>query len=113
MGWNAGYTAMEAAVIAADDTGTLTQKVLDTIMEPYKHTDCDSGGSMNLKAKDGLGVEEVICKIMEPERYAEIKASPNWYRGEEPNSGNHHGWQSSEAAYDLFWSIWHGSWGIF
>lgn len=113
MGWNAGYTAMEAAVVAVYDTGALTKEILDAIMEPYKNTDCDSGGSMDLKARDGLGVEEIICKVMEPEKYAEAKASPNWYEGEEPNSDYHHGWQSSKAGSALFWSIWNGRWGIF
>lgn len=112
MGWNAGYRAMESSVIAVYNTGKLTPTMLDAMMEPYKGTDCDSGGSMNLKSNDGLGVEEIICKIMEPEKYQNVIDNPVWYEGEEPDSGHNHGWSSNGAAYDLFWSIWNGYWDI-
>lgn len=106
MGWNTGYKIMEHTVIAVYDTGTLTAQLLDTIMEPYKNTDCDSGGSENLKAKDGLGVEEIICKVMEPEKYMDVIQNPKYYEGESET------WESNGRAYDLFKSIWNGKWGI-
>lgn len=79
MGWNSGYTAMEAAIIAAYDAGNLTAEALDKIMEPYKGTDCDSGGSRDLKTFDGFGVKEVICKIMKPMEYKEAMGNPRMY----------------------------------
>lgn len=106
MGWNAGYTEMEKTVMLAYDSGTLTVELLDKIMEPYKGTDCDSGGSMNLLSRDGLCVEEIICKIMKPEEYEDVVKHPKYYEGEEPC------WNSNERAYDLFDSIWRGMWGI-
>lgn len=62
MGWNAGYRVFEATVIGAYDLGKLDKKLLSVLMEPYRDTDIDSGGSKNLKTKDGLSVEEVVLK---------------------------------------------------
>jgi len=103
---------MERSLISLYDTGVLTKTVLEAVMEPYKETDCDSGGSFNLRTNDGLGVEQVICKIMEPEKYDSVLKNPAWYEGEEPESGHNHGWDSNRAGKDLFWSIWNGHWGI-
>lgn len=71
MGWNSGYTVMEQTVIVLYDRGLLNKEVLDAVMQPYFGTDIDSGGSQNLKTKDGLLVEDLICKIMEPDKYRE------------------------------------------
>lgn len=106
MGWNAGYTIMEHTVVTLYDKGLLTAEILDAVMEPYKGKDCDSGGSADLKAKDGLGVEEIICKTMEPEKYKDVIENPKYYEGEKEC------WKSNERAYDLFQSIWSGNWGI-
>lgn len=107
MGWNAGYTIMEETVIRVYNAGMLTRDLLELLMEPYKGTDCDSGGSKNLKAKDGLGVEEIICKVMEPEKYQDVIENPKPYYENEPDE-----WSNNERAYDLFWSIWNGHWDI-
>lgn len=106
MGWNSGYTSMEKSVVSLYDTGTLTAEILNTVMEPYKGTDCDSGGSCELKSTEGLGVEEIICKIMKPAEYEDVIKNPKYYEDEEPS------WSSNERAYDLFRSIWNGIWGI-
>lgn len=66
MGWNAGYTIFEETVIGAYNLGVLDTALLKVLMEPYRATDIDSGGSRDLQAKDGLSVEEVVIKIMEP-----------------------------------------------
>lgn len=76
MGWNSGYTAMEKTVVSVYNTGRLTPELLDALMEPYKGTDCDSGGSAGLRADDGLGMEEIICKVMEPEKYQDVTRHP-------------------------------------
>jgi hypothetical protein len=31
-------------------------------MEPYRDTDIDSGGSVNLTSKDGKGVQEIVIE---------------------------------------------------
>lgn len=113
MGWNKGYTIMENTVVNLYDSGVLTSDLLNKIMEPYKRTDCDSGGSHDLKSKNGLCVEEIICKTMKPKEYKEVIENPKWYEGEEPKTECHDKWRSNEAAHDLFSSIWRGMWGIF
>lgn len=117
MGWNSGYTAMEAAVIATYDAGTLTAEVLDKIMEPYKGTDCDSGGSHDHMTKDGLGVKEVICKIMKPAEYKDAIENPRMYEDFEENKDTYMenpNWKfnANEKAMDVFDSIWRDMWGI-
>ena len=77
MGWNEGYRIMEETVISVYNTGKLTKELLDAIMRPYYDTDIDSGGSQNLRSKDGLDVEQIVCKVMEPERYEEIGSFPD------------------------------------
>ena len=72
MGWNEGYRIMEQQVIALYDMGVLTKEVLNTTMQPYCNSDIDAGGSRDLKSKDGKGVEEIVCLVMEPERYKEV-----------------------------------------
>lgn len=107
MGWNEGYRIMERTVVTLYDAGVLTAPLLESVMEPYKHTDCDSGGSEDLKAQDGLGVEEIICSIMKPEAYHDVIAHPVYEEGEEPC------WENNERAWDLFDTIWGQRWGIY
>jgi len=88
MGWNEGYEIMEATVIAVYDTGKLTKESLDTLMLPYYDTDIDSGGSQNLRSKDGHNVKEIVCLVMEPERYRdevgdESNVMPNYVQRSE------------------------------
>lgn len=71
MGWNQGYTIMESQVVKAYDMGVLTKELLNAIMEPFADSDIDHGGCCDLKAKDGKSADEIICFIMEPERYKE------------------------------------------
>lgn len=63
MGWNAGYRIFEATVVGAYDLGKLDKELLTVLMEPYRSSDIDSGGSENLRAKDGLDVEQIVCKV--------------------------------------------------
>lgn len=64
MGWNTGYEIMEATVIGAYNLGRLDKRLLKVLMEPYRGTDIDSGGSCDLRTRDGLGVEDVVCKVL-------------------------------------------------
>ena len=63
MGWNSGYTIVESTVVALYDLGKLDRDVLDAVMEPYRGTDIDSGGSQDLRAKDGKSFEEIVIKV--------------------------------------------------
>lgn len=62
MGWNAGYTIFESTVVGAYDLGKLDKALLSVLMEPYGNEDIDSGGSADLKAKDGKGVEQIVIE---------------------------------------------------
>lgn len=62
MGWNTGYTIFEATVVGAYDLGKLDADLLTVLMEPYRGTDIDSGGSHDLMAKDGLDVVDIVLK---------------------------------------------------
>jgi hypothetical protein len=64
MGNNQAYTSWEASVVACYDKGVLDSELLDALSKPYGGSDIDSGGSENLTAKDGLDVEEIICKVL-------------------------------------------------
>ena len=102
MSWNSGYRIIEKNVIDVYNEGLLTAKLLDILMNPYKGKDCDSGGSEDIKSKDGLSAERIICKIMKPDKYKEIVSGKkdDW------------DWNNDDAAYDLFSSIWRDMWGI-
>lgn len=62
MGWNKGYTIFEQTVIGAYNLGKLDKDMLTVLMEPYRDTDIDSGGSHDLKTKDGKRVEQIVIE---------------------------------------------------
>ncbi len=62
MGWNSGYTVFEATVIGAYDLGKLDKDLLAVLMEPYRGTDIDSGGTRDLTSKDGKSVEQIVIE---------------------------------------------------
>ena len=49
-------------MIVAYDLGKLDKDLLTVLMEPYRGTDIDSGGSCDLTAKDGKGVEQIVIE---------------------------------------------------
>ena len=63
MGWNQGFTIFEQTVIGAYDLGKLDLDLLAVLMEPYRDTDIDSGGSALLETKDGKFVEQVVIEM--------------------------------------------------
>jgi hypothetical protein len=69
MGWNRGYTIMEKQVVGLYDLGVLDKSVLCALMEPFRNTDIDHGGCHDLRSKDGKSADDIICFVMEPERY--------------------------------------------
>ena len=89
MGWNTGYTIYEETVIATYDSGKLTPDILRAIIAPYRDTDIDHGGCMNLRTNDGLSADEVTLKLLAPEFWKEYEA-----RGCEYESDFHKTWMS-------------------
>lgn len=63
MGWNEAYTLFEKLVITTYDAGKLDVDLLSILMEPFRGTDIDSGGSYGLTTKDGKGVQQVCGEI--------------------------------------------------
>lgn len=63
MGWNTGYAIFESTVIGAYDLGRLDKELLAVLLEPYRYTDIDSGGSQELETKDGKNVMEVVIQV--------------------------------------------------
>lgn len=47
-------------MVGAYDLGKLDKELLTVLMEPYRGSDIDSGGSRDLKSKDGKGVELIV-----------------------------------------------------
>lgn len=101
MGWGEGYRIMEQQVICLYDKGLLNKEILDSIMEPFKNTDIDLVGSQDLKANDGKSADDIICFIMEPEKYQEI--IENYIPNPEEC-----GW--NEELYELYYEIVQREW---
>jgi hypothetical protein len=62
MGWNRGWTIMEETVIGAYNLGKLDKDLLKVLMEPYRGTDIDAGGSKGIQTKDGKDVWDVVIE---------------------------------------------------
>lgn len=73
MGNNQAYSFMEETVMGAYKLGRLDKKLLAVLLEPYRGTDIDSGGSRDLKAKDGLEVPDIVIKIMDPATFKKLE----------------------------------------
>lgn len=113
MGWCQGGSIIQQQVIALYDVDLLTSQILDTIMKPFEGTDADTAGFYNnIVAKDGKGVEEIICMVMKPKEYAEaVEKLPSdpWLLGMKPEERS---FENSEVGYHLFDSIWRIRWEI-
>jgi len=103
MGWNEGYTIMEQQVITLYDAGLLNKDVLNALMEPFRDSDIDHGGERGLRSKDGKSADDIICFIIEPEKYREVTENfipdpecPDW----------------NEKLYDLYNEITRREWGF-
>ncbi len=75
MGWNRGYTIYEHTVISVYNTGFLTPELLRILIEPYRDTDIDHGGCMDLTTTDGMTADEVVLKILAPDFWQEYEAA--------------------------------------
>ena len=83
MGWNQGYTIFESTVIGAYDLAKLDKALLKVLMEPYRDTDIDSGGSHDLETHDGKSVMEVVIEIMGSAMPARPEQDEDTEEGEE------------------------------
>lgn len=90
MGWNEGYRLLEETVIRVYDLGKLDEPMVEALLEPYRGSDIDSGGSRDLRTKDGKSMKEVICEawgIQLPPRPAadtdDDDAFDDWYEAVE------------------------------
>lgn len=97
MGWNKGYTIFEATVVGAYDLGKLDKEMLAVLMEPYRDSDIDSGGSKDLQSKDGKFVEQIVIETWGLEM---PKAPPVEY------SADPDAWDAyNDAVYDKFCDV--------
>jgi hypothetical protein len=100
MGWNSGYTIFEETVIGAYNLGRLNPALLRVLMEPYRDTDIDSGGSCDLKTNDGMTVEEVVVAIMEPAKWSRLKEQQQLATGDDDLEEEY-----ASGLYDAFHDI--------
>lgn len=107
MGWNSGYSKLERQIIELYNINELTIESLNAIMDPYKGTDCDSGGSNNLHSKDGLNMAQIICKIMKPDEYEDAIKNPIYSEGYTEKC-----LENNEKFYNLYSSIWYDTWNM-
>ena len=108
MGWIDGGAVFEKQIIELYNADLLTKDILERIAEPFKETDCDTAGFHDIVANDGKNVYEIICLIMEPEKYKALCGKQlNYFDGEEKVFCN------SEEGYALWSDIWYHQWDIF
>lgn len=108
---------MEETVIGVYNLGKLDVKMLKVLAKPYKGTDIDSGGSQNMKTKDGKSVEDLIIKLMAPNEFKKLEATrlmlakhPKKYEkktDEQKLAEEMYG----ERCYDVFYKITHKMFG--
>ena len=94
MGWNTGYTIFEATVVGAYDLGKLDKEMLTVLMEPYRDSDIDSGGSEDLESKDGKGVEQIVIETWG----LEVPTKPPGEYYDDPDAWDDY----TEAVYEKF-----------
>jgi hypothetical protein len=94
MGWNSGYTIFEATVVGAYDLGKLDKEMLTVLMEPYRDSDIDSGGSADLVSKDGKGVEQIVIETWG----LEMPKAPTVEYDDDPDAWDDH----NGAVYEKF-----------
>lgn len=93
MGWNKACAVFEYTVIGAYDLGVLTKELLSVLMEPYRGSDIDPGGSQGLRSKDGKSVEQITVETWGGEWPADHIV---------PHGPPEKGWKENEAADEQF-----------
>lgn len=78
MGNNGAYTNFESLTVDLYNKGLLNKEILSSIMEQYRGTDIDSGGSQGLVANDGLNVVAIVIKTFGKELPVMPDVQKNW-----------------------------------
>ena len=78
MGNNSAYTNFESLTVDLYNKGLLNKEILSSIMEQYRDTDIDSGGSMDLVSNDGLDVIAITIKTFGKEIPQKPNVPTNW-----------------------------------
>lgn len=102
MGNNAAYSSFEHTIITIYDHGVLTLPLLDVLAKDYEGMDVDSGGSRDLKTKDGKTLEEICIGLVDPS-WVPVKGDDTWY-----SDPDHWEW---DEEYNKWNEIRHGRWG--
>lgn len=63
------FPSFEATVVELYDLGTINQKALDLLAQPYQKSNFFSVSQRELKAKDGKTLEEIVVATIEPEQF--------------------------------------------
>lgn len=79
MGNNAAYSTFEHTIVTLYDKGVLDLGLLDTLAKNLTGESPDSGGSRNLKTKDGKNLELVCIGLVDPEWTPESKVNSDDY----------------------------------
>ena len=64
MAWNEGYEILEKTIVDIYDAGRMDADLLKMILDPYRETDIDHGGSQNLKTRDGKTADDIIIEFL-------------------------------------------------
>jgi len=100
MGHHREYQIMEKQVIELYDLGVLNKEILNAIMQPFCYSTIVCSVGNDLTSKNGKSSDEIICFIMEPEKYRE--ATKFVYAQEEP--------EKNQKVSDLWLEIMCGEW---
>ena len=103
MGNNSAYTNFESLTVDLYNKGLLNKEILSSIMEQYRGTDIDSGGSKDLVANDGLDVMRIVLKIFGKE-VPERKDIPTDWKLQTPEQSRDYD-RYLENIYDSFHEI--------
>lgn len=102
MGNNEAYTIMEATVVGLynllQPKGEFTEAVLNVLCEPFRDSDIDHGGMEGLLTFDGLEADDVIVKVIAPDKFNRIKKIKD---------SEEHGDEMSEAWREIVRKRWH------
>lgn len=110
MGNNQAYSFMEETVMGAYKMGRLDKKLLAVLLEPYRDTDIDFGGSADLKAKDGLEVPDIVIKIMDPATFKKLeplRVAVNKHRKKDYNKLTEEQQDAQEEYYEKRYEAFH------
>lgn len=106
MGWSSAGKIISEQVLSLYNDNKLSKEILETIVEPYIGSDCDTDYFYD-KANDGKDVHEIICEIMLPNKYKEISQNLV-FEYDEIEEDKH--FINSSNGLNLFYEIWRETW---